>query len=366
MKHTKKILLVTSEFPPQPGGIGNHAYNLASQLQQNGFEVAVMADTRSKNGLVEKQFDDALPFKVYRTKRFKLLIWTYLKRIWLYTQITRQYGNIIASGKFSLWLVGFGMLNTKVNRMAVIHGSEVNYKKRGPKKMTDAALKRFDQVVAVSNFTKSLVHHLKLNTVYVIPNGVNMDGFEQGTFTGELIGTPKLVTVGAISERKGQHNVIEKLPALIKTHPGIHYHMVGIPTEKEKLLKIATALEVENHITFHGMVTPMRLNEILSASDVFVMLSEQTQAGDVEGFGIALIEANFMGLPAIGSKNCGIEDAIKNKYSGVLIDPKSAVEFEDALVEILVNKTAYVYNAKQWALQHTWETVIIQYLKLLS
>lgn len=43
----KKILLIASEFPPEPGGIGNHAFHLASSLQKRGFKIQVITD-RSK------------------------------------------------------------------------------------------------------------------------------------------------------------------------------------------------------------------------------------------------------------------------------------------------------------------------------
>ena len=66
MNNSKQLLIVTSEFPPQPGGIGNHAFNLASQLQLNGYGVTVIADERSNDGVEEKQFDNSLPFKVFR------------------------------------------------------------------------------------------------------------------------------------------------------------------------------------------------------------------------------------------------------------------------------------------------------------
>ena len=36
-------------------------------------------------------------------------------------------------------------------------------------------------------------------------------------------------------------------------------------------------------------------------SDIFIMMSEMTESGDVEGFGIAIIEANSLGLPSIGT-----------------------------------------------------------------
>ena len=44
----KHIVLLTSEFTPLPGGIGNHASNLAEYLSKNGYKVSVIADHRGK------------------------------------------------------------------------------------------------------------------------------------------------------------------------------------------------------------------------------------------------------------------------------------------------------------------------------
>jgi len=210
------------------------------------------------------------------------------------------------------------------------------------------------------------VHHLKLKDIHTIPNGIEMDKFEKEIVDSDLKGHPKLVTVGAISERKGQHNVIEKLPDLIKIYPAIHYHMIGIPSEKEKLLQLAKDLKVEPHITFHGVLSRGKLLAALSECDIFVMLSEQTNTGDVEGFGIALIEANFMGLPTIGSKSCGIEDAIDNYKSGILINHNNAAEFKLALHEIEKQKDFYKKESKEWAFKHVWNIMVKRYIALLN
>jgi phosphatidylinositol alpha-1,6-mannosyltransferase len=41
---SKKILIITSEFPPNVGGIGNHAYSIAKYLCIENYEVSVLAD----------------------------------------------------------------------------------------------------------------------------------------------------------------------------------------------------------------------------------------------------------------------------------------------------------------------------------
>ena len=68
MKEHKNVLIVTSEFPPKPGGIGNHAYNLASQLTTNKFKVRVIADQRIENIDEELDFDKTQPFNVVRIR----------------------------------------------------------------------------------------------------------------------------------------------------------------------------------------------------------------------------------------------------------------------------------------------------------
>src|SRR6202008_4276013 len=110
---------------------------------------------------------------------------------------------------------------------------------------------------------------------------------------------------------KGQHNVTAALPGLIKKYPGIHYHIVGLKADEDAILKLAQELQVIDHITIHGKLNNDELKAAYKAADIFIMLSEQSASGDVEGFGIAILEANIMGVPAIGSKNSGIEDAIQ-------------------------------------------------------
>lgn len=363
----KRILIVTSEFPPQPGGIGNHAFNLAKHLQLNNFVVDVIADNRSFSGEEERIFDAELKFKVHRIERIKLRFLMYLKRIVTLFKFMKSSEAIIASGKFSLWMVAFSSLFFDKKFFAIIHGSEVNYKQKGLKFSIDWSLKRFSKLIAVSNYTKSLVSHLQSLNIVVIPNGFESNKWNlKNKHTLSLKGEPKLITVGNVTERKGQLNVIKLLPELIKIYPEIHYHCVGIPTQKDKFLKVATLLKVEDYITFHGKVSDENLQELLQSSTIFVMLSSTTETGDVEGFGIAIIEANSLGLPSIGSINCGIEDAILDKKSGVLVPYDDYNLFLNALNDILTNYEKYKNEAKNWAAQHNWDIIIQQYIKVIN
>jgi len=359
-----KTLILTSEFPPQPGGIGNHAYNLAKGLQANGFEVKLVCDTRSISGESEKVFDKNLSFEVVRIPRKKIIFRSYLNRIKTAFSFASNCELIICSGKFSLWLGAFLSFFFKKKYIAIIHGSEVRLPNKILKKLTELSLKRFDKVIAVSNYTKSLVSHLALKNIAVVPNGFEMEA--PANFQNKSEPVPVLITVGNLTQRKGQQNIINAIPLLLKKYPDLKYHMVGIPTEKEKLEKLALDLEVEKAVLFFGKVSEEEKIELLQQADVFVMLSETTQTGDVEGFGIAILEANTLGIPAIGALGCGIEDAINDGISGKLINNKDSKQLAEALEEILNNYTAYSQNAKNWSQDFTWGKVIGLYLDVLK
>jgi len=367
MKEERKVLIVSSEFPPQPGGIGNHAYNLAKHLQLNKFHVEVISDNRSIDGEAEKVFDSKANFKIFRVFKKEARLTMYLKRIRLVLKQTKTNGIIIASGKFSLWVVAFCSLFYKREYVAVIHGSEVNYTSNLLKHSVDFSLKRFSKIIVVSHYTKSLIDYLNLKNISVIPNGFDLDKWRLNKVnTIDLKGKPKLMTVGNVTERKGQQNVIKQLPELLKFFPEIHYHCVGIPSDVNRLLKLAFDLGVDKYVTFHGKVDDTLLQELLVSSDVFVMLSSATQTGDVEGFGIAILEANALGIPAIGALNCGIEDAINNHKSGILIPHDDTFAFIDALKQIFDNKSTFSNQAKIWAESHHWNLIIKKYIEVLN
>lgn len=365
MKKSKKILIVTSEFPPNPGGIGDHAYNLAKYLQQQKYNITVLADQRNSLHLVEATFDKELSFEIHRIILRKLRLIMYFNRIYKVLRLISKNEIIIASGKFSLWIVAIASLLYNKKYVAVIHGTEVNFKSKFLKQSIDFSLKRFHEIIAVSNYTKSLISHLNLKNIHVIPNGFEIKNTDESQISS-LKGDPNIITVGSVSYRKGQQNVINLLPSLKKKFPNILYHIIGTPTHKKEFEKNAIENGTSKNVIFYGNLSNDKMYSILKASDIFVMLSENTSKGDVEGFGIAILEANNFGIPAIGAKNCGIEDAINNYNSGILIDNKSAEELASAITEILDNYSKFEANSKIWSSKFSWDIIIKKYITVLS
>ena len=105
--------------------------------------------------------------------------------------------------------------------------------------------------------------------------------------------------------------------------------------------------------------------QYLSQADLFMMLSNHTPDGDFEGFGIAILEAAYLGVPAIGSKGTGIEDAIFHGKSGLLVDPHRQEEVADAVKHILENSARFKEECRLHARTYSWEIVTTHYVELL-
>lgn len=359
----KTVLLITSEFPPLPGGIGNHAYTLAKYLYEQDFKISVLTDFRSEKEDIA--FDDKQNFNITRIQRNKL---TQFQRIRKAFSLAKQNETIICSGKFSLWLGGLLQLfHSNKKYIAILHGSEIGAGGKLSRGLTQWSLKRFHKIIAVSNFTKEIA--LKYNSnlkIDVINNGFVIPNKNKINNSIHVNGIPKIVTVGNVTHRKGQHNVINALPILKKHFPEIQYHCIGIPTEEKIFKDLAKSLHVEKNVTFHGALPQKDLVSILNASDVFFMLSDVLENGDFEGFGIAILEANAIGLPSIGSNNSGISDAIKSGFSGELVNPKNKEEIVEAFIKIMNDYENYAANAISWSNNFTWDKIGKKYIEILE
>jgi phosphatidylinositol alpha-1,6-mannosyltransferase len=368
----QSILIISSEYPPGPGGIGRHAADLSLALSNKGYSVDVMTSLDYENKHRINQYIETLPLKI-EIFPFKRMGWfTYISRVRVVlNQLKKKsYERIIVTGMFPLWVGAIVKLifNNKVHVDSFIHGSEVNPGNPILRLLTHGALKKADHIWAVSGFTASLlpVGLINKNKLTLLPNGIHSSDWIRYIHSKPFSnwkGYPKLLTVGNVTLRKGQHRVIQALPALIKNFPNIHYHAVGLPTREKEIIELAENLGVSEHITVHGRLADKEeLAMAYKTADVFIMLSENQTDGDVEGFGIAILEANYFGLPAIGAKGCGIEDAIQSGVNGELVDGNNELEITDSLKKILENKTNYTSQLSGWVKKHDWNILIEKFL----
>jgi len=274
---------------------------------------------------------------------------------------------IFCSGKFSVWQIHIiKLFYSSKPIISIVHGTELDLKNNIGKHLLFSALKKANTIIAVSNYTKSFVPKNLQSKCFVIPNGINNEEFKNYISTAYQTNPLQLITIGSVTNRKGQENVIKALPTILSSFPSTIYHIVGKPVEKDKLLAVANQLNVADKIIFHGAVERTELLKILQASTIKIMLSNHTTNGDFEGFGIAILEANAIGKPAVGANFGGITDAVKNSFNGILVDVNNANAITNAIKEILNNYKNYSNHALQWAAQHDWNNIIEKYIEIIN
>ena len=362
------ILIISSEFPPNVGGIGNHAYNLARALANKGFDISVVADIMDVDDKELASFSSREHFKIHWIKRKRFTVLTYVTRILKALSLAAKVDKVICSGKFPLWIATLIRVRYPNKELiAVVHGTELDLKLAASKKITSYSLGKFNKIISVSNYTrqflpKSLPLHIRR---FVIHNGINGSEFNIKS-SSALSGKPALITVGNVTDRKGQENVVNALPEVLVKYPATQYHIVGKPTNREKIESRAKALKVEKSVQFYGVVGRDELLQKLQGATIKLMLSNHTAEGDFEGFGIAVLEANAVGVPAIGSKNSGIADAIEHEKTGLLVDQYNQKEVATAIKTILDNYNYFSSNAKKWAGQHDWKIIVKEYVAAIN
>jgi phosphatidylinositol alpha-1,6-mannosyltransferase len=240
------------------------------------------------------------------------------------------------------------------------------------------AFNRAAVIVCVSRFTSDLMRRAGIRAAQecVIPNGADPGRFtvlpaaEVASFRARLglDSGPLILTVGNVSERKGQDVVIRALPEVLRHHSDARYAMAGLPTRRAELVRLAEGLGVAGHVHFLGRLDPDDLVRAYNACDVFAMTSRTTAAGDCEGFGIAAVEAALCGKPAVVSRGSGLVEAIADSRTGVAVPEDDPAATATALVGLLDNparRAEFGRAARDRALaEQTWERRVREYDEL--
>jgi len=127
--------------------------------------------------------------------------------------------------------------------------------------------------------------------------------------------------VGAlVDSHKGQSFLIEAAKVLEKSHPDIHFILLGRGEDEKKFKTQAKGL---TNITFEGFVD--NVNDYISCFDLFVFPSRH------EGLGSILFDVMQLQVPIIATNVGGIPDIIQDGINGVLIPPRSSTAIIEAI-----------------------------------
>lgn len=174
-----------------------------------------------------------------------------------------------------------------------------------------------------------------------------------------------ILTVGRQVKRKGHSWFIDNVLDKIKSD--FVFVLVGFGPEYETIKEARERSPLKQNIILAGKISEEMLNACYSAADLFVMPNIPVE-GDMEGFGIVLLEANRAGVPAISSDLEGMKDVIENGENGYKVPVKNAQLFAEKIDKVLNNDLNKLSkSAKKYVMENfNWETVINRYITFLE
>jgi phosphatidyl-myo-inositol dimannoside synthase len=366
------LIISTQCFAPATGGIESVMYSMALEISSSGEEVIVFAD--KTNSPIENNFDNEQLFTTYRYGGIKPLrrhkkardIYKIVSSLDVGTSIT-----LLSDTWKSVELIEPSLF-TKV--VCLAHGSEI------PKTLSMSKQARISRsfaktsnIIANSQFTADLVRHYvdnqtKIITIYPGINIPKIDLEHAQTIRQKLEKHAiKLISIARLETRKNHRSVIESIPGLIQNYPSLLYIIVGDGHQRRYLEDLSKKLNVNDHVLFTGTLLEEEKNSYLANSDLFVMPGTIV-GNDVEGFGLAYIEAGYFGLPSIACNIGGAPEAVLHNQTGLICESGNQAQLEKSIYDLLgkaerrrrLGKQAKIHSA-----EFLWNNRIKDYLKVL-
>ena len=350
------ILFITRKFPPSTGGMENYAYDLYCSLSKE-------TDVRLiKWGGSNKYLPLVLPYFFVRAA------WTLLTNR---VDIIHAQDGIVSSLAYVL---------SRIFRKpfaVVIHGLDITHSNTLFQATIPKFVSKADVVFCISQAAaeEAIKRGVAADKVRVIPIGMTDGKHAPKDETQQKLhrelkldkDVPILLTVGRLVKRKGVAWFITNvMPELVKAHPKLMYLVVGGGEEEGAIKDAIKTQKLAGNVSMLGKVPDEMLPMLYNGSDIFVQPNVMVP-GDIEGFGLVLLEASLCELPVVAAGIEGVKDAIVNGENGVLVESMNADAFMHEIEKLITSpKAAQAFGAKsrEYTLEHYhWGNIIKEYMK---
>lgn len=185
-----------------------------------------------------------------------------------------------------------------------------------------------DACVAVSGAvaTSLQTRGLRRSRIRTIPNGT------VGGFRSELpvaaatLNRPAVVSIGAVSQRKGTDLLVRAFSAIAGNHPRANLYVVGNVDWSHPR---ALAEESAAHDRIHFVGFRSNPKSYLQQADLFVLCSRR------DPYPLAVLEAREAGVPILASNVDGIPEALEWGARGVLFETESLAQLSSQMDTLL-------------------------------
>jgi phosphatidyl-myo-inositol dimannoside synthase len=329
MSERVKVLVLTPDYPPAPGGI----QLLVHRLVCNASRLEPRVVTLESAG--DHDFDERDPVPVRRVRRhgrthraavLGLNGMSVLEALRFRPDAVLA-GHIVVSP--AAWAIATLL---RIPMVQYLHAKELGTKPG----LARFAVSRAHATIAVSRHTEQLAYNVGADParVHRISPGVDLP---DAAPTDRTDRAPIVVTIARMEDRHKGHDVMVRSMSLIRSKvPDVHWVVIGDGPLRPSVERLVAAHGLEQNVTFTGAVPDAERDEWLNRARIFAMPS-RLPGGRVggEGFGIVYMEASARGLPVVGGNVGGALDAVVDEQTGLLVDPTDHVAVAEAITRLL-------------------------------
>lgn len=200
--------------------------------------------------------------------------------------------------------------------------------------------------------------------LHVMRNGVDLERFhplpqEQMRHQLGVSGSPLLLSVGYLIERKGHNIAIEALAKLRQVYPNARLIIIGEGPERSNLEKQVQVLRLGTNVLFTGVIPNTELASWYSAADALILCSSR------EGWANVLLESMACGTPVVATNIWGTPEVVSSTTVGRLMTGRTATALVDCLRDIFANPPCRK-AVREHAECFSWEETSKAQFKLFS
>jgi len=371
-----RTLLVTNDFPPRAGGIQHYLLALADRLPAG--ELAVYAPAWPG----ADEFDAARPYPVHRHPTSVMLPVPDVAR--RAAVLARAHGasTVWFGASAPLALLGPGLRRRAgIERVvASTHGHEVGWSMLpGTRQALGRIGRDADALTMISRYTRRRVASAlgPEAVLELLPPGVDAELFRPDPAARSelrrrygLGDAPVVSCVSRLVPRKGQDTLIRAFSRVRARVPGARLLLVGGGRHGDRLRRLATEHGIGEQVVFTGAVPAAELPAHHAVGDVFALPCRTRGRGlDVEGVGIAFLEAAATGLPVVAGDSGGAPETVRNGRTGRVVNGRDLDAVVDAIADLLADPDrAHTMGAAEraWMLRDwTWPARVAHLRTLL-
>jgi glycosyltransferase involved in cell wall biosynthesis len=162
--------------------------------------------------------------------------------------------------------------------------------------------------------------------ISVVYNGMDSSLFSPGDAAPP---NSVILSVGNLIPIKGHELLLRSMAEITPAHPQVECRIIGDGSERVRLQDLARELRIDGRVHFLGRRSRAEVATAMNACSLFALPSWY------EGLGNVYLEAMSAERPAIACRGQGIDEIIRHRENGWLIEPKNLSDLTAALHTLL-------------------------------